>query len=197
MASTIWTLIIGIPGCIWSVIQIFRYFKTPDAKVPEPFNATAELPSSGDERVLVKFDMARAMMPGSLENRISAILRDVPHDDQMPLLVFPEYVREKKQSSWELWSGLTALYISFLPWVYFSMYLFISTRDLTPRQLFFEIAIVIALPVPPTLTFRKALRAKRLARRAVRFIELQNENGLRLAFEWTASKTPVREELDE
>lgn len=188
------TIILGIPSAVWATIQIWRHFSAPRPKGPDTLNAISSPDRPDDERVLRKFDMARAMWPGTLENRIAMILRDVPVRDQMPLLLFPEYVRDKAQSSYELWIALAVLYISFLvpPYILFPMVM--SQDAFTAKQIFVISVLTLVLATPPIVMFRRGLNARRLSRRAARFIELQKEeNDLRLAFEWTTLKPLANE----
>jgi hypothetical protein len=194
MPFSIWTvitIILAIPGAVWATIQIYRHSRAPDPKAPDTLNAISSSDRSDDERVLRKFDMARAMWPGTLENRISMILRGVPARDQMPLLLFPEYVREKSQNSRELWLALAVLYANILGPQYILFSIAIFHGAFTAKQMFVIVGSMLVLAAPPIMMIRRGLNARRLSRRAARFIELQKEeNALRLAFEWTAIKPP-------
>ena len=117
MPFSIWTLlalIIGSPGAVWGCIQIYNYYFGLKPHAPNALNAIAPPEQPADnERVLVKFDMARSMWPGTLEYKISAIIRDLPLNSQMLVLMFPEYVSERVQKRYELWTGIAGLIVQF------------------------------------------------------------------------------------
>jgi hypothetical protein len=193
MPFSIWTmlaLIMGTPGAVWGCIQIYNYYFGPKQNAPNALNAIA-LPEqqAGDERVLVKFDMARAMWPGTLEYNISATLRDAPPTMQMPLLMFPEYVSERAQKRYDLWSGIAGLILSLSLTPFYMLGLAIWTTGISTRGIVIVSAAVITLLFILFAMFRYAFRQKRLSRSAARLAELKEENGLRLAFEWTAPKS--------
>ena len=193
MTFSIWTmlaLVMGTPGAVWGCIQIYNYYLGPKQNTPNALNAIA-LPEqqAGDERVLVNFDMARAMWPGTLEYNISAALRDAPPNIHMPLLMFPEYVSERAQMRYDLWSGIAGLILSLSLTPFYMLALAISTTGVSTRGIFIVSAFVIGFVIIPFAMFRYAFKQKRLSRSAARLAELKEENGLRLAFEWTAPKS--------
>jgi hypothetical protein len=193
MPFSIWTLlglIIGCPGAVWGCIQIYNYYFDPKLDAPNTLGATAPIEQqTDDERVLVKFDMARAMRPGTLEYKISTIMKDVPPSIQMALFMFPEYVSARAQKRYELWTGIAGLILSLSLTPFFMLGMAIWTEGFSIKGFIFASAIVIAFLSVPFAMFRWGFRAKRLSRSAARFAALKEENGLRLAFEWTAIKS--------
>jgi hypothetical protein len=146
-------------------------------------------PAADEERVLVKFDMARALWPGTLEYKISAALRDVPPTVQMPLLMYPEFVAERAKKRHSLWTGIAGLILSLSMTPFFALGMALHEVGITPKGILFSIAMAIAVFGPAFLMFRWGTKAKRISRCAERFAEIKKENGLRLAFEWTAPRS--------
>ena len=193
MTFSVWTLlglIIAFPGAAWASIQVFNYCFGPQPTAPGTLNAIA---SSGrkpeEERVLVQFDMARWMWPGTLENKISVILRGVPASLQMPLLMFPKFVVERAQKRYELWTGLAGLLLSLSITPFLALGLALFQVGITAKSILVTSAMVIAVVAPASVMLRWGFKAKRISRCAASFAELQKENGLRLGFEWTAMKS--------
>jgi hypothetical protein len=180
----------GESGSHLGLYSDLQLLPCPKTNAPNALNAIA-MPEqqADDERVLVKFDMARAMWPGTLEYNISVALRDAPPNIQMPLLMFPEYVSERAQKRYDLWSGIAGLILSLSITPFFMFGMAIWTERFSIRSIFIVSAVVIALLSIPFAMLRYAFRQKRLSRRAARLAELKEENGLRLAFEWTAPKS--------
>jgi hypothetical protein len=194
MPFSIWTsllaLIVAMPSAVWGCIQIYHYCFGPRPDVPNALNAIAppDRPTD-DERVLVKFDMARAMSPGTLEYKISTIVRDVPPDVQLPFLMFPEYVSEWAQKRYELWTGIAGIILSLSLTPFFALGMAIWKEGISTKGIILVSAAAIAFLSIPFVMFRWGFRAKRLSRSAARFAEFREENGLRLGFEWTAIKS--------
>jgi hypothetical protein len=190
---SIWTfvtLVMGIPGAAWGSIQIYNYFFGPKPLAPNALNAVVTPEQSVDEeRVLVKFDMARALLPGTFEYKISTILRNLPSDDQLPLLIAPEYVSEWARKRYDLWVGIAGLILSLAITPLFLLAVSIWTDGISTKGSIVVGAIVVAFLSVPFAMLRRAVKAKRLSRRAERFAKFREDNGLRLAFEWTPIKS--------
>jgi hypothetical protein len=193
MPFSIWTLLallVALPGSVWGCIQIYDYYCGPQPKIPNTLDAVLPPDQPTDEeRALVKFDMARALWPGTLEFKISTILQDVPSNDQLPLLLAPEYVSKWAQKRYDLWTGLAGLILSLSITPSFVLGMSIWRDGISTRGIVILSAFVIVFLSIPFAMFRRAFRARRLSRRADRFAELCEESGLRLAFEWTAIKS--------
>jgi len=107
----------------------------------------------------------------------------------MPLLMFPEYVSERAEKRYDLWSGIAGLILSLSLTPFFMFGMTIWAEGFSKRGIFIVSAVVIAFLSIPLAMFRYAFRQRRLSRNAARLAELKEENGLRLAFEWTAPKS--------
>jgi hypothetical protein len=190
--NAVLALVMASPGAIWGCIQIYNYYLGPKTNAPDTLNAIAfsEDPAD-DERILVKFDMARSMWPGTLEYKISAALRDAPPNSQMLFLMFPEYFSERAQKRHDLLSGIAGLILSLALTPFFMIGMAIWNDGVSTKGIFIVSALVLAFLSIPTTMFRYALRQKRLSRSAEKLAELKEENGLRLAFEWTAPKSQL------
>jgi hypothetical protein len=107
----------------------------------------------------------------------------------MQFLTFPEYVGEKAHKRHDLWIGLGGLALNIAFVLLPALFTAVWQVGITARSASIASVVVLAVLAPTIAMLRWGFRAKRVSRSAERFADLQKENGLRLAFEWTAIKS--------